>query len=140
MTTRVVLVRPWRDARVGSSCCGGDARHGICFDERVDVSREHDAEGDLVAQTYLRLREELPDVDVQIVGADNFPYLLPTVFQAVHRRRGVRAALSEINRATTAGSVLLNGERVGDVMTLGAGGVVQEVRSRAGQIAGGARG
>lgn len=136
MTTRVVLVRPWRDAHVGSSCCGGDARHGICFDERVDVSHEHDAEADLVAQTYLTLREELPDVDVQIVGADNLPYLLPTVFRAVHRRRGVRAALAEVNRATTAGSVLVDGERVGDVVALGAAGVVREIRSRADQVAG----
>lgn len=136
MTIRIVLVRPWRDAHVGSSCCGGDARHGICFDERVDVAREHDAEGDLVAQTYLRLREELPDVDVQIVGADNLPYLLPTVFRAVRRRRGMRAALTEINRATTAGSVLLDGERLGDVMTLGARGVVAAVRSKADQAAG----
>lgn len=135
MTTRVVLVRPWRDARLGSSCCG-DARHGICFDERVDISTEHDAEGDLVAQIYLRLREELPDVDVQIVGAENTPYLVPTVFRAVHRRRGLRAALAEINRATTAGSVLLNGERAGDVITLGAGGVVKEIRSRIAQNAG----
>lgn len=136
MTTRVVLVRPWRDAHVGSSCCGGDARHGICFDERVDASREHDAEGDVVARTYLRLREELSEVDVQIVGADNLPYLVPTVFRAIRRRRGLRAALGEINRATTAGSVLVDGERVGDVVTLGAGGVVEEVRRRASQIAG----
>ncbi|MFC5731625.1 MULTISPECIES: hypothetical protein [Nocardioides] len=137
MTTRVVLVRPWRDARVGSSCCGGgDARHGICFDERVDISTEHDAEKDLVAQVYLRLRDELPDVDVQIVGAENTAYLVPTVFRAVHRRRGVRAALAEVNRATTAGSVLFNGERLGDVITLGAGGVVKEVRRRVAQIAG----
>jgi hypothetical protein len=135
MTTRVVLVRPWRDVRVGSNCCGGgDARHGICFDERVDISTEHDAEGDLVAQIYLRLRAELPDVDVQIVGSDNTPYLLPTVFRAVHRRGGVRAALREINRATTGGSVLVNGERVGDVVTLGAGGVVAEVRRGATQL------
>lgn len=131
MTSRVVLVRPWRDAHVGASCCGGEARHGVCFDERVDVSRPHDAEGDLVAQTYLRLRDELPAVDVQIVGSDNTAYLLPTVFRAVQRRRGVRAALREVNRATTAGSVLVDGERVGDVVALGVGGVVEEVRRRA---------
>ena len=137
MTTRVVLVRPWRDARVGSSCCGGDARHGVCFDERVDSSTdEHRAERDLVAQTYLRLREELPDVDVQIVGAENTPYLVPTVFRAAYRRRGVRAALRDVNKATTAGSVLVDGERVGDVITLGADGVVTEVRTRVAQLAG----
>jgi hypothetical protein len=35
-----------------------------------------------------------------------------------------------MNRATTGGSVLVDGERVGDVMNLGPEGTVAEVRSR----------
>jgi hypothetical protein len=35
-----------------------------------------------------------------------------------------------MNRATTAGSVLVDGERVGDVAILGPEGVVDEVRRR----------
>jgi hypothetical protein len=85
----------------------------------------------LVARTYLLLREQLPDVDVQIVGASNSAYLLPHVFGSVRRRRGTLAALREVNRATTAGSVLVDGERVGDITALGADGVVALVRQRA---------
>ena len=127
MTTRVVLVRPWTDAHGGSGCCTGDARDGICLDGGVDGPHEHEAEVGQVAQAYLQLREELPHVDVQIVASNNTAYLLPTVFAAVRRRRGTWAALREMNRATTGGSVLVDGERVGDVATLGVRGVVEAV-------------
>ena len=102
MTVRVVLVRPWTDAHGGTGCCSGDARDGICFEGRVDAPREHDAEVGFVAEAYLRLRAEVPEVDVQIVGVDNTAYLLPSVFRAVRRRRGTWAALKEANRATRA--------------------------------------
>ncbi len=128
MTPRVVLVRPWTDAHGGTGCCSGDARDGICFEGRVDGAREHDPEVELVAATYLRLREELPELDVQIVGANNTAYLLPSVFMAVQRRRGTLAALREANRATTAGSVLVDGQWVGDVQALGSDGVLATVR------------
>ena len=136
MTVRVVLVRPWTDAHGGTGCCSGDAPDGICLEGRVDGPREHDAEVGLVAETYLRVRAELPDVDVQIVGVNNTVYLLPTVFRTIRRRRGTMAALRELNRATTAGSVLVDGERVGDVTELGPDRVVEEVRRRARQLAG----
>ena len=131
MTLRVVLVRPWTDAHGGTGCCSGDARDGICFEGRVDGPREHDTEVGTVAEAYLRLRAELPDVDVQIVGADNTAFLLPSVFRSVRRRRGTWAAVKEANRATTAGSLLVDGERVGDVEQLGVAAVVTEVRRRA---------
>jgi hypothetical protein len=128
VTTGVVLVRPWVDAHGGAGCCGGDAGGGICLDGGVDGPREHDAEVGLVAETYLRLREELPDVDVQIVGANNTAFLLPAVFRSVRRRRGTLAALRALNRATTGGSVLVDGERVGDVAELGPEGTLAAVR------------
>lgn len=134
MSVRVVLVRPWTDAHGGTGCCSGDARDGICFDSRVDGAREHSTETGLVAQTFLLLREELPEVDVQIVGSDNTAYLLPTVFRRVRRQRGLRAALRAMNSATTPGSVLVDAERVGDVATLGPDGVVTEVRRRVGAL------
>jgi hypothetical protein len=130
VTTRVVLVRPWTDAHGGSGCCSGESRDGVCFDGRVDGPHEHDAEVGLVSQAYLRLRAELPDADVQLVSANNSAYLLPRVFQTVRRKRGLLAALRETNRATTAGAVLVDGERVGDVTALGPDGVVAEVRRR----------
>jgi hypothetical protein len=89
---------------------------------------------DLVAETYLRLRHDLPEVDVQIVGANNTAYLLPHAFGAVRRRRGLWAALRETNRATTAGSVLVDGVRVGDVTLLGVDGVVEAVRRQVGAL------
>lgn len=131
MSVRVVLVRPWTDAHGGTGCCGGDARDGICFEGRIDGPREHDAEVGAVAEAYLRLRAEMPEVDVQIVGADNTAYLLPSVFRAVRRRRGTWAALKEANRATTAGSLLIDGDWVGDVQQMGIEAVVREVSRRA---------
>jgi hypothetical protein len=128
--TRVVLVRPWTDAHGGSGCCSGDARDGICFEGRVDGPREHDPEVGAVAEAYLRLREALPYVDVQIVSLNNTAFLLPTVFRSVRRRHGVLRALRETNRATTAGSVLVDGERIGDVAQMGADAVVAAVRNR----------
>jgi hypothetical protein len=136
VTVRVVLVRPWTDARGGGGCCSGHAPDGICLDGSVgqglgdDGSRTRDAESDVVAATYLRLREELPEVDVQLVAAANTAYLLPSVFRTVRRRRGNLAALRQSVRATTAGSVLVDGERVGDVLALGPDGVLAEVRRR----------
>jgi hypothetical protein len=134
VTAAVVLVRPWASVHGGAGCCSGDARDGICFDGRVDGPRHHDHEVDAVAATYLRLRAELPDVDVQIVSVNNSAYLLPRVFRAVRRRRGLLAAMRETNRATTAGSVLVDGERVGDVATLGPDGVAEEVRRRVDRV------
>ncbi len=131
MTVRVVLVRPWTDAHGGTGCCSGETRDGICFEGRVDGPREHDAEVGTVAQAYLRLRAEVPEVDVQIVGVDNTAYLLPSVFRAVRRRRGAWAALKEANRATTGGSLLIDGDRIGDVQQMGIQAVVTEVRRRA---------
>lgn len=131
MTVRVVLVRPWTDAHGGTGCCSGDTRDGICFEGRVDGPREHDAEVGTVAEAYLRLRAEVPEVDVQIVGVDNTAYLLPSVFRAVRRRRGTWAALKEANRATTGGSLLIDGDRVGDVQQMGIEAVVMEVSRRA---------
>lgn len=128
--TRVVLVRPWTDAHAGSGCCSGEARDGICFDGRVDGPTAHDAEVGAVSQAYLRLRAELPGVDVQVVSLSNTAYLLPSVFSAVRRRHGLLRALRETNRATTAGAVLVDGERVGDVVDLGVEGVVAAVRGR----------
>ena len=129
MTPSVVLVRPWSDAH-GGGCCGGDPHGGICLEGAVDTPREHGADTGVVAHTYLRLREEVPDADVQIVSAANTAYLLPRVFGAVRRRRGLLAALREANRATTAGSVLVDSERLGDLAELGADRVVAEVRRR----------
>lgn len=127
---RVVLVRPWTDAHGGTGCCGGDGRDGVCLDGRVGGARHHDAETALVAETYLRLQQDLPDVDVQIVGVDNTAYLLPSVFRALRAREGTLAALRGLNRATTAGSVLVDGESLGQVRVLGVEGTLREVRRR----------
>lgn len=127
---RVVLVRPWTDAHGGTGCCSGEVRNGICLDDRVGGPRRPDAETTLVAQAYLRLQQDLPHVDVQVVGVDNTAYLLPSVFRALRAREGTLAALRGLNRATTAGSVLVDGESVGQVHVLGVEGTVREVRRR----------
>lgn len=128
---RVVLVRPWADAHAGGGCCGGEVRDGVCLDGRLGTNHLVDAETDLLAQTYLRLQRDLPEVDVQIVGVHNTAYLLPSVFRALRAQHGVLAALRGMNRATTAGAVLIDGESVGDLHELGVEGALAEVRRRA---------
>lgn len=93
---------------------------------------EHSHATPVVAQTWRRLREEFPDVDVQIVSAGNTVYLLPTVLRSARRGDGVRAALRRANRATRPGALLVDGEYAGDVVDLGPNGVVEAVRSRLG--------
>jgi len=131
---QVVLVRPWTDAHAGGGCCGGEVRNGVCLDgrlaDRVNGAEGAEAEVGLVAKTYLRLQRDLPEVDVQIVGVDNTAYLLPSVFRALRAQHGVLAALRGMNRATTAGAVLVDGESVGDLTTLGERGAIEEVRRR----------
>ena len=118
--TRVVLVRPWTDAHGGTGCCSGEPRDGgVCLDRRVGAGHLHDYDVHVVAETYRLLQAELDDVDVQIVGAGNTAYLLPTTYRAVRRRAGVLTAVRDAARSTTAGAVLVNGERVGDIADLG---------------------
>ncbi|CAN5764804.1 hypothetical protein BH24ACT8_BH24ACT8_10430 [soil metagenome] len=125
---RVVLVRPWVDAHAGAGCCSADTRDPIALEQRVCGPVEHAAETRVTAACYRLLREQLPEVDVQLVSASNTAYLLPTTFAAARRRGGVVDALRECLRAPTAGAVLVDGERIGDVAQLGPGGVVAVVR------------
>ena len=124
--TKVVLVRPWTDARAGGGCCGGEVRDGICLEGTHAPVR---VDADLVGKTWRLLRRELPEVDVQVVDVGNSAYLLPTAFRAAHRRAGVLAGLRAAARATAAGAVLVDGERVGNIEELGADGVVAAVRA-----------
>ncbi len=128
MTVQVVLVRPWTDGRGGGGCCGGEVRDGVCLDGHRVAGTPPAV--DLVARTWQRLRAELPEVDVQLVGAGNTAYLVPSTFRAVRRRAGVLAGLRAAVVSTTAGAVLVDGERVGDLATLGPDGVVAEVLAR----------
>lgn len=146
---RVVLVRPWTDAHAGDGCCTGDPRYGVVLERHGDGPAGHErghshkpghgpvhehATGHggaaLVGEAYRRLRAEHPEVDVQVVGSSNTAFLLPSTFGAVRRRHGVLRALREANRATTAGGVLIDGERIGDLETLGIEGVLGEIAAR----------
>lgn len=128
--TRVVLVRPWADARAGGGCCGSAAPHALAVDLPTSCSREPVGEPALLARTYRRLRSELPDADIQVVAAGNVAYLLPTTFAAARRRGGLLGAAREAVRSTTAGAVLVDGRRIGLLADLGEAGVVRAVRAR----------
>lgn len=127
---QVVLIRPWTDARAGGGCCSGEVRDGVA--PGVSAPHRHD-EADLVGATYRRLRRERPDLDVQVVGAGNTLWLLPTVFRAVRRRAGVTAALGAALAANRAGAVLVDGEVVGDIEVLGPEGVLRSCTVEAGR-------
>lgn len=126
---RVVLVRPWTDARAGGGCCGGAPRDGIALDLHDHHRTTHDE--DPVGRVYRGLRQTLPGLDVQVVDSGNTLWLLPATFQAVRRRAGLGAALSAVASATTAGAVLVDGERVSSVDD-GPEAVLAAVASRVG--------
>lgn len=123
---RVVLVRPWTDGRGGGGCCGGEVRDGVCLDgDRLDPRQDpgHTHE-DPVGVAWRLLRARRPDVDVQVVSAGNTAWLLPWSFREGRRRGGVRSGLRAALRSTTAGAVLVDGERIGLLDDLGPDGVL----------------
>ncbi len=122
---RVVLIRPWTDARAGGGCCGGEVRDGVCLDGTHAPAA---VVADPVGEAYRRLRERLPGVDVQIVDAGNTTWLLPWTFRAVSRREGVAAGMRAAARSTTAGAVLVDGAQIGNVADLDSEAVVEAVR------------
>jgi hypothetical protein len=131
VTVRVILVRRWVDAHSGGGCCSGDVRAGICLDHRVGGDREDRTAArasERLASVYRLLRQQAPEVDVQVVGADNVAYLVPASFLAARKRMGRLAALRHAVRSTTAGAVLVDGVVVGDAESLGPQGVLEAVR------------
>jgi hypothetical protein len=129
---RVLLLRPWVDAHAGQGCCSGDTRDAIGLDSRPGGPVEHPYAARVVGQSYRRLRESLPDVDVQVVSAGNTVYLLPAVLRGLRLRDGAGAVLRRLNEATRPGSVIVDGAYAGDVVDLGPEGVVRVVRERLG--------
>ena len=122
---RVVLVRPWTDARGGGGCCSGPVpRH-----EHHDASS--DPSTDPVGAAYRALRAQLPELDVQVVDAGNTAWLLPAVLRRARRRVGTLGAVRSALGATRAGSVLVDGLRVGDLEALGPDELVAVVRRAA---------
>ncbi len=108
MTTphRILLIRPWRDASCGGGCCSVDAATlgGVVepgdHDHRTDVYR-------------LLVAELPPEVDVQIVAANNLVYLLPTVIRdARSRGRSWAQAARAVLHATTPGAVVVDGQAI----------------------------
>lgn len=118
---RVVLVRPWTDARSGGGCCAGP----------VPRPHAHDASSDPVGAAYRALRGELPDLDVQVVDVANTAWLLPAVLRRARARVGTLGALRCALGATRAGSVLVDGQRVGDLEDLSPDELVAVVRRAA---------
>jgi len=127
---RVVLVRPWSDVRGGGGCCGGEPGGPITADRAQGPPVEHDAATRITAACYLLLRERFPEVDVQIVSPGNTAYLLPATYAAARRRRGVVASLRAGLQAPAAGALLVDGERVGDLVELGPERAARIVASR----------
>ena len=128
--TQVVLVRPWTDARAGGGCCGGEVRDGVAparlTSEHAACERDAAAQHDPVGRVWRLLRERAPGVDVHVVDGSNV-WLPTTVFRTVRRREGALAALRAAARAGAAGSVLVDGRRVGDLEDLGPEGVLAAV-------------
>lgn len=125
---RVLLIRPWTDAHGGAGCCSGTPRDSVALDQHVCGPVEHDHATRVTAQAYRELRRELPEVDVQLVSAGNTAYLLPAALRAPGPDRW-RGAWRRVREATRPGALVVDGRYVGDVVELGAAGVVRTVRS-----------
>lgn len=138
---RVVLVRPWTDGH-GGGCCGGEVRDGVCLDGRrapsapggavgpADAADPGEGAPDPVGAAWRALRAALPEADLQVVDAGN-PWLAAHVLGAVRRRDGLVAGLRAAVGSSSAGSVLVDGRRVGDLEELGTDGTVAAVLAAA---------
>lgn len=122
-----MLVRGWTDGRGGGGCCGGEVRDGVCLDGDRLPGADPGHPEDPAGPAWRLLRERRPDLDVQIVDAGNTAWLLPWSFREVRRRAGAAAGLRAALRATTAGAVLVDGERIGRLADLGAEGLLAAI-------------
>lgn len=130
---RVVLVREWHDHRGGGGCCGGSGALDAVR-ERPDVRAERtgatgtgsdagtgpdescsvaDLAADRTGALYRALRAAEPDVEVVVVDASNWAWLVPTTYRALRRGGSPRVtAVRAATRSTTPGAVLLDGRRL----------------------------
>lgn len=124
---QVVLVRPWRDAAAGGGCCSAGPE-SIGLDNTTHAGhRTGDVTGDVFAQTYRLLREQLPGVDIQMVSSNNSLYLLPASYRAARHHHGRLRSMRRAALSTTAGAVLVDGKVLGDVESLGPEAVLEKV-------------
>lgn len=124
---QVILVRPWRSATISGGCCSA-APDSVALEDTVHTGHRT---GDVFAETYRLLREQLPGVDVQMVSSENTVFLLPSSYKAARRTHGPMWALRRAVLSTTAGAVLVDGEVVGDVESLGPDAVLERVLATA---------
>jgi hypothetical protein len=114
-THRVLLVRPWDTARVGSGCCSG-ATGGLCVEgwhEDPEAARDR-ASRQPLGEVYRALRASLPgDVAVEIVDAQNTVFLLPAILRDA-RRHGLPwpEALRQMVRGHASAAIIVDGRMV----------------------------
>lgn len=115
---RVVIIRPWTGGHTGGCCSGGVGSDPVALDRPVRTPAGHDPAVHRLGECYRLLHEELPEVDVQIVSANNTAYLLPHVYRRVRAGAGGRPATGRLAaaraavQATRAGAVLVDGHQV----------------------------
>lgn len=111
-THRVLLVRGWDSQTTGSGCCGrlegGDGE----LAGAADFGRAR-ADMESMGAVYRALRDELPDVDVQIVDPRNLTFLLPGILLDA-RRAGASwgEAVRGLRRGTGQGAIVVDGHTV----------------------------
>ncbi len=109
---RILLVREWDQQTTGSGCCGrleggdseiaGASDFGRC---RQDM--------EAMGAVYRALREELPQLDVQVVDPRNLTFLLPGMLRDA-RRGGAswRESFREVRRGCGQGAIVVDGRVV----------------------------
>lgn len=117
----VVLVREWHDHRGGGGCCGGTAALAAVREGRptpggtgpgcdVAAAGPGPQAADRTGRLYLELRDALPGVELTVVDAGNWAWLLPSTYRTVRASGSTRrAAARAASRSTTPGAVLVDG-------------------------------
>jgi hypothetical protein len=102
----------------------------VCLDQ--SEAQRNDQRDSVFAATYRLLRERLPEADVQIAAVSNTLFLLPSGYRAARRKNHTRlGALRRAMASTTAGTVLVDGEMLGDIESMGADAVLEKVLASA---------
>jgi hypothetical protein len=114
---------------MGGGCCSAGA-DGVCLD-RPEAAHS-DSSDTVFAATYRLLRERLPEADVQIAASSNTIFLVPSSYRAARRNNHNRfESFRRAMASTTAGTVLVDGEILGDIESMGADAVLGKVLASA---------
>jgi hypothetical protein len=109
---RVLLVREWDQQTTGSGCCGR-LEGGSSELAATDAFTRTRGDMERMGAVYRALRDELPNLDVQIVDPRNVAFLIPGLLGDA-RRHGLSwsEAWRALRRGSGPGAIIVDGRVV----------------------------